>query len=199
MENAGIVTEINNTNKNGIIPGDIAVWVLIFAEVSEFALFFIIFIVAKAHNPDMFSAGPAQLETLSGVANTIILLTSSFFIAKAVQAIKRDQVKVSQKWIMYTFLAGCAYGAVKAWEYQQNELQGISVETNLFFTIYYYLTFNHLLHVMFGMFGLLWIYIRSHFNAYSAQNYQGLEAAACYWHMVDLAWIIIFPLLYVLA
>jgi len=191
--------DIIEDKSNGIIPGDIAIWILIFAELFEFGLFFIIFIIAKAHNPEVFSEGPQQLDTLSGIMNTFILLTSSFFIAKAVQAIRKGRVKTSQKWIVFTFLAGATYCGVKAWEYHVNDLRGIGIETDMFFTIYYYLTFNHLLHVMFGMCGLLWVLLRSCFNAYSEEKHAGFEAAACYWHMVDLAWIIIFPLLYVLA
>ena len=181
------------------VPGDIAVWILIFAELFEFGLFFVIFIVAKAHNPEVFSAGPQYLDTFSGIANTFILLTSSFFIAKGVQAIKQDRVKASQKWLVLTFLSGFAYCCVKAWEYHMNEVRGIGIDTDIFFTVYYYLTFNHLLHVMFGMCGLLWVFLRNHFKAYSAQQHAGFEATACYWHMVDLAWIIIFPILYVLV
>lgn len=189
----------NKADKDkGVIPGDIAVWILIFAEISEFALFFVIFIVAKAHHPEVFAEGALQLDTFSGIGNTFILLTSSFFIAKGVQAIRLGRAKESQKWIIYTFLCGAAYCCVKTWEYHVNSQRGIGIETDLFFTIYYYLTFNHLLHVMFGMCGLLWVYLRSRFNAYSIEQHEGLEAAACYWHMVDLAWIIIFPLLYVL-
>jgi cytochrome c oxidase subunit 3 len=196
--NQDVLNKIRHKS-NGIIPGDIAIWILIFAELFEFGLFFIIFIIAKAHNPDIFSEGALQLDTMSGILNTVILLTSSFFIAKAVRAIKKGGVKTAQKWIVCTFLAGATYCGVKAWEYHVNELRGIGIETDIFFTIYYYLTFNHLLHVMFGMFGLLWVLLRSCFNAYSKEKHAGLEAAACYWHMVDLAWIIIFPLLYVLA
>ena len=181
------------------IPGEIAIWVLIFAELFEFAFFFIIFIIAKAHNPEIFSQGPSQLDIKSGIANTVILLTSSFFVAKAVRAIKLGQVQSCRKWILLTFLCGCAYFCVKAFEYNLNTQQGIGVETDLFFTTYYYLTFNHLMHVVFGVSGLIWVYVRSLFNAYSAEEHTGLEAAACYWHMVDLAWIIIFPLIYVLA
>ena len=189
----------SDNKKSGAIPGDIAVWILIFAELFEFGLFFVIFIVAKAHNPEIFSAGPQHLDTLSGITNTFILLTSSFFIAKAVQAIKQGRVKASQKWIALTFFAGFAYCCVKVWEYHMNDLRGIALDTDIFFTVYYYLTFNHLLHVMFGMCGLLWVFLRNQFKAYSAERHEGLEAAACYWHMVDLAWIIIFPILYVLA
>ena len=180
------------------ITGDIAIWILIFAELFEFGLFFILYIVAKAHNPELFHSGPLLLNQNAGIANTVILLSSSFFVAKAVRAIKLGQVVQSRRWLWLTFFCGVAYCVVKLWEYHFNELNGIGIETNLYFSVYYYLTFNHLLHVGFGLAGLLWVILRSCFGAYSAEQYKGLEAAACYWHMVDLAWIIIFPLIYVM-
>ena len=180
------------------IPGDIAIWILIFAELFEFGLFFILYIIAKAHNPELFHSGPLLLSQNAGIANTVILLTSSFFVAKAVRAIKLGQVIQSRRWLWLTFFCGVAYCIVKLWEYHFNELNGIGVETNLYFSVYYYLTFNHLLHVGFGLAGLLWVILRSVVGAYSAEQHQGLEAAACYWHMVDLAWIMIFPLIYVM-
>lgn len=180
------------------IPGDIAIWILIFAELFEFGLFFVLYIIAKAHHPELFSAGPPQLNTQAGIANTLILLSSSFFVAKAVRAIRLDQLKQSRRWIWLTIACGFAYCLVKLWEYAYNAQHGIAIETNLFFSVYYYLTFNHLLHVGFGLAGLLWVQARAYSGAYSGRQHQGLEAGACYWHMVDLAWIIIFPLLYVI-
>ena len=93
---------------------------------------------------------------------------------------------------------GASYLGIKTWEYFWNAQAGLDSRTDLFYTLYYYLTFNHLLHVMMGMCTLAWVLVRAHYNAYSSTDYQGLESAACYWHMIDLAWIIIFPLLYVL-
>lgn len=180
------------------VPGGIAIWILIFAELFEFGMFFILYIVAKVHNPELFHVGPPRLNTYAGILNTAILLTSSFFIAKAVRAIRLDRVVESRRWIWLTLFSGLAYCLVKMWEYHFNELNGITVNTDLFFSVYYYLTFNHLLHVFFGMAGLIFVLVRSYFNAYSAQEYNGLEAGASYWHMVDLAWIIIFPLIYVM-
>ena len=81
------------------IPGDIAIWILIFAELFEFGLFFVLYVIAKAHHPELFSAGPPQLNTQAGIANTLILLSSSFFVAKAVRAIRLDQRKQSRRWI----------------------------------------------------------------------------------------------------
>lgn len=180
------------------VPGNMAVWVLIFAELSEFALFFILFLVAKAHQPEMFHQGPANLNTTAGLLNTLILISSSFCIARAVRAIRLNNRKASLNWLGLCLLGGAAYCGIKTWEYYWNEAQGINGRLDVFYSFYYYLTFNHLLHVLVGMCTVLWATARTYYNAYSAEDYEGLEATACYWHMIDLAWIIIFPLLYVL-
>lgn len=146
----------------------------------------------------MFAEGPAKLHTSSGALNTLVLLTSSFFVARGIHAIKRDRHKNMQVWLWLTLFAGATYIGIKLMEYQINEQQGIDSTTNLFFTIYYYLTFNHLLHVIMGMCTISWVLARSYIIPYSKEEHEGLESAACYWHMVDLVWIMIFPLLYVL-
>jgi cytochrome c oxidase subunit 3 len=64
--------------------------------------------------------------------------------------------------------------------------------------MYYYLTFNHLVHVVWGCLGLIWAILRTSFGAYSPEDHEGLESATLYWHATDLAWIVIFPLAYVL-
>ncbi len=191
-------SESKNQTVANKTPGNIAVWLLIYAELSEFALFFIIFLIAKVHHPDIFSAGPARLNTMAGMLNTIVLVTSSYFITKAVTAIKLGDKKTCLKWLYLTLLAGATYCGIKGWEYVWNDTVGIHSRTNLFYSFYYYLTFNHLLHVLIGMTTIFWVTLRTHFNTYSASEYEGLESAAFYWHMIDLAWIIIFPLVYVL-
>ena len=187
-----------SNNNQSPIPGDIAIWILIFAELFEFGMLFILYIVAKVYEPELFRTGPLALNTTSGMINTLILLTSSYFVARAVRAIRLDQISESKIWLWLTFFCGFSYMLVKTYEYNFNANNGINAETNLFFSTYYYLTFNHLLHVGFGMSGLLWVLARHYSGAYSADNYEGLESAASYWHMVDLAWIILFPLIYVI-
>ncbi|MCB1875497.1 MAG: cytochrome c oxidase subunit 3 family protein [Chromatiales bacterium] len=178
-------------------PGNAAVWVLIYSELTEFALFFLIFFVAKWFHPDVFRQGPLHLNTLAGTLNTLILISSSFFVARATRAIKIGDHPACKRWLWWTISAGAAYCGVKTWEYIWNVNAGIHSSENLFFSIYYYLTFNHLLHVLIGMCVLLWATLRTHFNAYGTDDHEGLEGAAMYWHMIDLAWIVIFPLLYV--
>jgi len=180
------------------MPGNVAVWILIYAELSEFALFFIVFLIAKAHYADVFAMGPARLNVTAGMLNTLVLVSSSFFIAKAVEAIKLGDKQRCLRWLYITLLAGATYCGIKAWEYGWNESAGIHSRTNIFYSFYYYLTFNHLLHVLIAMCTIFWVTLRTHFDAYSANDYEGLESAAFYWHMIDLTWIIIFPLVYVL-
>lgn len=180
------------------IPGNRAVWVGIFSELTEFGLFFVIYVIAKAHYSAEFSQGPLALNTLAGTLNTVALITSSYFVAKAMTAIRCGKPKQSVLWLWGTVAAGVIYLLIKGWEYNWNMSHGIHSDTNPFFTLYYYMTFNHLLHVGWASCSILWAIYQINRGHYSTQSHAGLTAIACYWHMVDLAWIIIFPLLYVL-
>jgi cytochrome c oxidase subunit 3 len=179
-------------------PGSLAVWVFIYAELTEFGLFFILFFVAKAYFPADFSQGPPKLSTFAGLANTLILLSSSFCVVKAMAAIKLGNTKSTINWLLLTIAAGGLYCAVKYWEYGRNEALGISPRDDYFIAAYYYIGFNHLLHVLIGMATISFVAVLTALGFYDAKNHEGLESAATYWHMIDLVWIIIFPLLYVL-
>ncbi len=182
----------------GRVPGNGAVWVGIYAEMSEFALMFLVYFIAKVHYMDSFDQGPLQLNTLAGTLNTLALLTSSYFVAKAMSCVRMNQINRAIHWLWGTIGAAVFYLVIKAWEYQWNTERGIEIETNVFFTVYYYMTFNHFLHVAWGGGAILWAIFRLRSGGYTADNHEGMEAIACYWHMIDLVWIIIFPLLYVL-
>ncbi len=193
-----IPKEYHHSKATDDIPGNIAIWILIYTELTEFALFFIAFLIAKTHYHEIFAEGPLQLNTLAGALNTLVLITSSFFVARAMAAIKVGSREQCLKWLCLTLIAGTVYCGIKGWEYYWNDAAGFSSRTNTFFALYYYLTFNHLLHVLIGMCSILFVTLRLYFGAYCASEHEGLESAACYWHMIDLVWIIIFPLLYVL-
>jgi cytochrome c oxidase subunit 3 len=180
------------------IPGNRAVWVGIFAELSEFGLFFFVYFIAKAHYPEQFNQGPLQLNTLAGTLNTFALISSSYFVAKALAAIRLNKPQQSINWLYRAVFCGGIYLVIKIWEYHWNVDQGITTNTNNFYTVYYYLTFNHLLHVAWASGSLLWAISQIKVGNYTQKNHLGFTAIACYWHMVDLAWVIIFPLLYVL-
>ena len=183
----------------GRIPGNMAIWVAIFSEMTEFALMFIIYFIAKVHYPETFALGQEKLNTLAGTLNTIVLLSSSFFVAKSVQSIRIDRIDLAVRWLWMAVAMGGLYLGIKYWEFNWNSAQGYEVDSDLFFTVYYYMTFNHFLHVGWGSGALLWGIYRLRSGAYSSQQHEGLETIASYWHMIDLAWIVIFPLLYVLG
>ena len=180
------------------IPGNTGIWVGIYCELTEFALMFLVYFVARAHHPDAFHTGPQQLSTAAGVANTLIMLTSSYFVARALFAMRHDHTRRCLRWMVLAFATGIGYPVVKYFELRWNIAHGLSGNGEVFQMAYYYLTFNHLVHVGWGLLGMLWVMARAATGAYSSKDYAGLEAFACYWHATDLIWLMIFPLLYVL-
>lgn len=180
------------------IPGSKAIWVGIFAELTEFALMFFVYFIARVHHPEAFSEGPGKLSMLAGGANTVIMLTSSFFVARAVLAIRRDDRRICLRWLTAALVTGIGYPVVKFFEVRWNLDQGLNGSGDVFQLSYYYLTFNHLVHVSWGLLGLLWILLRTYSGGYTAHDHRGLVAFASYWHATDMIWLMIFPLFYVL-
>jgi cytochrome c oxidase subunit 3 len=172
-------------------------WVGIFCELTEFALMFAVYFVARAHHPEAFHAGPSQLSTVAGTVNTVLMLTSSYFVAQAVAAMRQDDRVRCLRWLVAALITGLGYPLVKYLEVEWNLARGLGGNAGVFFTAYYYLTFNHLVHVCWGLLGLLWVMGRTFVGAYSSRDYEGLEAFGCYWHATDMIWLVIFPLFYV--
>ena len=184
--------------KDKSIPGNLAIWSAILAEMSEFAIMFIVYFIAKVHNPEVFYQGPEKLSTLAGTANTLIMLSSSFFVVRAVIAMRQNTPKISVRWLWAAVACGTVYLIIKYFEYQWNDTRGLSTETNIFYAVYYYVTFNHFLHVGWGSCAIIWVIYRINTGIYHHKEYEGLINIALYWHTIDLAWITIFPLLYVI-
>ena len=182
----------------GRVPGNRGMWVGILCELTEFALMFLAYAWFKQVHPADFHHGPAMLNTASGVWNTVVMLTSGYFAVRALLAIRRNDAAAARNWLMATLAGGIAFLLIKAWEFSWNIDHGVVGTGNSFVAMYYYLTFNHLVHVVWGCLGLIWAILRTSFGAYSPEDHDGLEAAVLYWHATDLAWIVIFPLLYVL-
>jgi cytochrome c oxidase subunit 3 len=180
------------------LPGNRGIWVGIFSEMTEFALLFAVYFIARAHHPEAFREGPGQLHTLAGMLNTVLMITGSYFVAKAVLAIRRNQRALCTRWLVGVGFTIAGYLLTKYFEIQWNIEHGIVGNTGIFYTVYYYLTFTHAVHIIWGAMGLVWVLFRTQTGAYTPENHEGLEAYALYWHATDLAWLIIFPLVYVL-
>ena len=102
-------------------------------------------------------------------------------------------------WLLAGLVLALAYPATKLAEIQWNLAHGINGQAGIFFSVYYYLTFNHMVHAFWGMLGILWVLARHLTGAYSQHDHDGLEALACYWHATDLIWLVIFSFFYVLV
>jgi len=180
------------------LPGDLAMWFFILAELTVFAILFIGFSVSEQLNGDMFTEGKAKLHQISGLINTLALITSSFFVALALNSMHQGKGVQAAKLLVVAKLVALVYICVKVWEYNSLFAQDIDIETNTFFTLYFMITFFHLMHVLLGIVILIFIAVKAAKNEYNASNISGFEAGASYWHMVDMLWIILFPLVYVI-
>lgn len=166
------------------------------ADMAMFGLLFASFVVDRGKQAELFEASRRLLNPDIGGINTLILLTSSWLVALAVEAARRNQDLRASRLLGGAIACGLAFGLSKAFEYGQKLRAGISLLSNPFFSYYYALTGIHLLHVAAGtvILGVLLRQVRS--GAYAGGRCAGLESGASYWHMVDLLWIMLFPLLY---
>lgn len=179
-------------------PGDLAIWVFILAELMAFGVFFAAYAFTRAKNVELFDAMQLTLDRELGAANTVLLITASWLVARAVAAIKRDHARASAALLMGGILCGAGFLVLKLIEYDAKFELGINLTTNTFYMFYLSLTFFHFMHVILGMVILVAVWWKTRKGGYSAADHHGMETGASYWHMVDLVWIVLFPLVYVM-
>lgn len=170
--------------------------VFLIAEAMIFLGLFSAYLTFRAVAPTWPPEGTPELELLLPGVNTIILIGSSFVIHNADTAIKKNDVKGLQKWFAITAVMGAVFLVGQLYEYFHLEF---GLTTNLFASTFYVLTGFHGLHVLFGLLLILAVLWRSlKAGHYSSTSHFGVEAAEIYWHFVDVVWIVLFILLYLL-
>lgn len=181
------------------LPGDLAMWFFIMAELGVFLLLLGGMAFARGHYADIFHEGIATLHPEAGLANTLVLLTGSYFVACGVQTAKTGRNRVAP-WFLAGALTGLLYAVIKIAEYQILISAGYNLRSSTFYFFYFFTTFFHFAHVLLGMLILLVVAQRSRsgFYADAGRARNAAESAGSYWHMVDLVWLVLFPLLYVL-
>ena len=178
------------------LPGEEGMWVFIFGDMTVFAMLFGVYLYYRAADVAEFNRSQLLLNQTFGVVNTLVLLTSSLLVVTALRAIRGGALPLA-RWLLYGAMAcGVAFIANKAIEYGQKISMDIVPATNDFFMYFYVMTGLHLLHVVIGL-ALLWFMVTlTRRQVRGDRELRYLEGAACFWHMVDLLWIVIFPLLY---
>jgi len=179
-------------------PGDFAIWIFIYAELLVFGIFFLSYAFARSQNVELFNESQLNLNRISGAINTLILITSSYFVVRAVAAIRENNSLLCARWLLAAIVLASAFIVIKLFEFISKYSEGISLSTNTFYMFYLSMTFFHFMHVIMGMVILIAVMLKVKQGGYSSKEHTGVETGASYWHMVDLVWIILFPLVYVM-
>jgi len=196
----------------------LGMWVFLAQELLFFSGLFVAYGVYRSWYPEMFKAASHQLDKIMGGTNTIVLLFSSFTAAMAVRSSQLGRQKETGRFLLATI--ACAFGflIIKFFEYKHKFEGGLlpgrffhpHVEhlaagspplpqnTGSFFSIYFMMTGVHGVHVIIGIGVLIWIYLRNQRGDFSKEFFTPVDIVALYWHLVDLVWIYLFPLLYLI-
>ncbi|MGA9165599.1 MAG: cytochrome c oxidase subunit 3 [Thiobacillus sp.] len=179
-------------------PGDLAIWFVIFAELLTFGIFFLSYGFARAHHVALFDASQQLLDRRTGAINMVLLITSSYFVVRAVAAVKADDSRAAARWLLAAMGLGAGFILLKLGEFAHSYAAGITLSTNTFYMFYLSLTVFHFMHVVIGLLVLGVVARKAWVGGYSAAEHTGVETGAVYWHMVDMVWIVLFPLVYVI-
>ncbi|HTF54749.1 MAG TPA: cytochrome c oxidase subunit 3 family protein [Pseudonocardia sp.] len=178
------------------LPGEAGTWVFIFGDMGVFAVFFCTYLYYRGEHPDLFNDSQLALRPSYGVINTLFLLASSLCVVLGIRAVRAESRKVAPSLFFLALLCGLGFAVMKFVEYSEKLSAGITPVTNSFFMYYYILTGLHFFHVVLGMAVLIFLIVKSRATILTARQFAFMEGGACFWHMVDLLWIVLFPLVY---
>ncbi|NUQ81719.1 MAG: cytochrome c oxidase subunit 3 family protein [Bacteroidetes bacterium] len=192
----------------------LGMWFFIFTEILLFGALFIVYAIYRFKNPDAFFAAGQQLSTVFGTINTVILLVSSMTIAMSISALQQKHKKLAIWLMVITLVLASSFLVNKYFEWSAKFHHGIYPGSdemaalvandplgqgkNLFFFLYYFMTGLHGAHVIIGMGFIIFVMRQVMRDELTHDNFARLENAGLYWHLVDLIWIYLFPLFYLI-
>jgi nitric oxide reductase NorE protein len=178
-------------------PGGVLMWIVIFLEVITFGIGLVGLVYYARQEPELFHESRMQLNTTLGAINTVILLSSGYFMAKAIHAYKKGELFKTISNFKLTIAGGGMFVVIKSYEYFEKLDAGLGMDGNMFFTLYWLLTGFHLVHVVVGMV-ILAIMMFSIKKSRGNTALEDVEAGGAFWHMCDLIWLLLFPALYLI-
>ncbi len=189
----------------------LGMWIFLLTEILLFGGLFCAYSVYRAWHPDMFYNAHKFLNVQLGTLNTVVLITSSLTMALSIRFIQVNDKKKAILFLISTLVFASVFLIVKYFEYSHKfhlgQLPGkyytfTGVEgsnPHIFFSIYFVMTGLHGIHIIAGIIVLVWVLVKMINNNFSAEYYTPVEMAGLYWHLVDLVWIYLFPLLYLIG
>lgn len=180
------------------LPGVKDFWALIIAECILFSLFFITYMINRSSASALYETSQHALNRNLGAFNTAVLIIGSWSVVQALESTRADRPRSASRHLSFSIACGLIFLCVKFFEYRNKFLHGLYPTTNDFFMFYFVLTMVHMVHVIVGTLVLSVLRLGVTSGKYHSANMDILESGAIYWHMVDLLWIFIFALLYLL-
>jgi cytochrome c oxidase subunit 3 len=177
----------------------LGLWTFLATEVLLFGGLFTAFIVFRLKYPEMFRADYVHLNRVMGAVNTVVLICSSLTVALGIAAIRKGKQGLLKLFLFLTILQAAVFLVVKYFEWTEKFAHGLFPGTDIFFSLYFMMTGVHGLHVLGGMLVLGWILVLAHRGRFSEHYYTPVELSGLYWHFVDLVWIYLFPLFYLIG
>jgi nitric oxide reductase NorE protein len=178
------------------VPGESGFWVIILGDLTAFALLFCVYTYYRGLDVDLYLESQERLNRLYGAINVALLLTSSWCVVEGIEAFRRRVTDRARRLFGAALLLGIGFVLVKVVEYGEKVRDGIVATTNEFFMFYYVLTGIHLLHLLIGLGVLAWMRATSKSQWSAQRDIELMECGGLYWHMVDLLWVALFTLLY---
>ncbi len=178
-------------------PGGILLWIIIVLEIATFGFALVAFMYNAMQEPELFKESSKLLNVAYGATNTVFLICSGFFMAVAVELFKAGNLKKTSIYMRLAMLGGILFLLLKTVEYAAKIEGGQTMGSNTFFTFYWLLTGFHVIHVLVGLviLGVLHLNLQ---HTKTPTKTEDLEAGAAFWHMCDLIWLLLFPVLYLL-
>lgn len=187
----------------------IGMWAFIVQEILFFSGLFVAYGVFSFLYPKAFIEGSHHLNKVLGAANTLVLISSSFTMVMAVFSAQHSKIKACANYLLATLGFAGFFLVIKYFEYSEKihhgylpgkffSAEGSSPFLHIFFSLYFVITGLHALHIIIGMGLIFWIYLNAKKGLYHSKYFTPVEMVGLYWHLVDIVWIFVFPLLYLL-
>lgn len=189
----------------------LGIWIFLCTEILMFGGLFVGYIIFHGLYPEMFAEGAKHLSWKLGATNTIVLLVSSYTMAVGIHYAQTNQRAKSLWALGITLLCGFIFMAIKYVEYTHKFELGLapgkffefgaaeSSNLALYFSFYFLMTGLHGSHVLVGMGLIAWVMLRTKRGEFNSEFYTPVEGVGLFWHLVDLIWIYLFPLLYLVG
>ena len=178
------------------IPGEEGIWVFVLGDMTVFALFFATFMYSRGKNRAVFAHDHAELHVALGTVNTVLLLSSSLLVVLAVQRVLAGRRAGAWPLIAAALSCGVGFVVVKAVEWTQLFADHKGVGSGEFFSYYFMFTGIHLLHVLIGLAVLSRLIVVIRRAEFTDKQARLCETGGIFWHMVDLLWVVLFALFY---